>query len=78
MAEAILDDAIDRSSILKGKVKVDSAGTFAPEGLSAAKEAAEVMEEMGLSIDRHRSKQFNEELAEWGGCHPDDGAQSYR
>lgn len=65
MAEALLEDAVDRSDILKGKVKVDSAGTFAPEGLEAAEEAVEVMEEMGLNIDRHKSKQFDEELADW-------------
>ena len=44
---------------------MDSAGAFAPEGVEATEEAIEVMEEMGLDISRHKSKQFDQELAEW-------------
>jgi len=65
MAEALFDDAVDRSSRLRGKVKSQSAGTFAAVGDEATEEAIEVMEEMGLDIHRHRSQQFNGELAEW-------------
>lgn len=64
MAEAILDDALDRSR-LDGKVKTDSAGTFAPEGITPPEEAVEVMDEMGLDIEKNKSRQLDEELAEW-------------
>ena len=64
MAQELLDDAVDRSSNLDGKVKCASAGTFACEGAEATREAIEVMEEMGLSLDKHRAQQFTEELAE--------------
>jgi protein-tyrosine-phosphatase len=63
MAEELAEDAADRSSH-KG-FSFDSAGTFACEGERATPEAAEVMEEIGLSIDRHRAQQFSKELAEW-------------
>jgi len=61
------------TEILKGmdddvplsKLKVDSCGTFAPEDIPATQEAIDVMDDMGLDIRRHRSKQFNIELAEW-------------
>lgn len=65
MAEAILDDIIDRSSDLRGNVKVESCGTFACEGLKAAEFAEEAMEEMGLSLKKHEAKQFDLEKAEW-------------
>ena len=64
MAQELLDDAVDRSSNLDGKVKCASADTFACEGAEATREAIEVMEEMGLSLDKHRAQQFTEELAE--------------
>ena len=64
MAQELLDDAVDRSSDLNGKVKCSSAGTFACEGAEATREAIEVMEEIGLSLDKHRAQQFTEELAE--------------
>lgn len=64
MAQELLDDAIDRSSILRGKVKCKSAGTFACEDAEPTLEATEVMEEMGLSLEKHRAVQFTEELAE--------------
>jgi len=61
MAEEIADDVGDRSSDLKFK----SAGTFAVEGNPASPEAVEVMEEIGLDIDKHKSMQFDKELAQW-------------
>jgi protein-tyrosine-phosphatase len=65
MAEALFDDAVDRSSRLRGEARSQSAGTFAAEGAEATEEAVEVMNEMELDIHRHRSQQFNSDLAEW-------------
>lgn len=65
MAETLLDDAVDRSSILHGQVKIQSAGTFAAEGAEATPEAVRVMDEMGLSLEKHISQQFTDELAKW-------------
>jgi protein-tyrosine phosphatase len=65
MAEALFDDAVDRSSRLKGEVRSQSAGTFAAIGAEATEEAVDAMEEMELDIRRHRSQQFNTELADW-------------
>lgn len=64
MAEAMMDEAIDRSSILHGEVKVESAGTFACEGAQATPEAQRTMDELGLSLKRHEARQFSNELAE--------------
>jgi len=65
MAEAIFDDEIGRSSVLRGEIRVDSAGTFACEGAEPTPNAVEVMEEMDLSLGRHRAKQIDRELVEW-------------
>lgn len=65
MAEALLDCAIEASDHLYGKYRVDSAGTFAVKGSPAAPNAIEAMREMGLNIEKHRTKQVDEELAEW-------------
>ncbi len=65
MAEALFDDAVDRSSCIKGEAKSQSAGTFAAVGAEATQEAIDVMDEMALDIHRHRSQQFNAELADW-------------
>ncbi|MDL2236453.1 low molecular weight protein arginine phosphatase [Christensenellaceae bacterium OttesenSCG-928-K19] len=65
MAETLMDDAIDRSSDLRGDVKVGSAGTFACEDADATAEAMQAMEEMGLSLKKHNAEQFTKELAEW-------------
>ncbi len=64
MAEAILDDAVDRSSSA-GNVKSQSAGTFACEDAEATAEAILAMEELNLSLDKHEAQQFTKELAEW-------------
>lgn len=48
-----------------GSIKVKSAGTFAPENMPATPEATEVMEKRGMDIKRHRSQQFDADLAEW-------------
>ena len=64
MAEELLDDAIGRSTMLAGKVKCKSAGTFACEGAEATDEAKQVMEEYGLNLEKHRATQFDLEMAE--------------
>ena len=60
-----MDDVVDRSSSLRGEVKVKSAGTFACEGASATPEAVRVMDEMGYSLKRHEAEQFSAEGAKW-------------
>lgn len=60
-----MDDLVDRSSSLRGNVKVKSAGTFACEGAEATPEAMRVMEEMGHSLKRHEAEQFDPEKAKW-------------
>lgn len=65
MAEAIMDDAVDRSSTLRGEIKLQSSGTFAAEGADATPEARRVMEENGLDISKHSSQPFTAELARW-------------
>ena len=57
MAEALLDDEIGRSSRLEEKIKTDSAGTFACVDAEATPNAIAVMEEMGLSVEKHKAKQ---------------------
>ncbi|MGI5849400.1 MAG: low molecular weight protein arginine phosphatase [Christensenellales bacterium] len=64
MAEELADDAVDRSTHLKDIV-FGSAGTFACESAPASQEAIEVMQEVGLDIEKHKSCQFNKELALW-------------
>jgi len=64
MAEELMDDAVGRSTSLAGKVKSRSAGTFACEGAEATDEAKQVMEEYGLNLDKHRARQFSNEIAE--------------
>jgi len=64
MAEEVADDAVGRSNNFKD-ISFDSAGTFACEGEPAAQEAIEVMQEMGLDIEKHKAQQFTKELAEW-------------
>ena len=65
MAEAMLDGAVDESDILDGTIKTDSAGTFAFDGSEPAAHAKTVMKELGFNIDRHRSKQVDQELVDW-------------
>jgi protein-tyrosine-phosphatase len=62
MAEEIAEDIGDQSST---DFKFKSAGTFACEGDPATREANEAMEEIGLDIEKHKSSQFDKELAEW-------------
>lgn len=64
IAEEVADDAVDRSTHYKD-MSFDSAGTFACEGEPASEEAIEVMQEIGLDIEKHRAQQFTKELADW-------------
>jgi protein-tyrosine-phosphatase len=48
-----------------GSIKVKSAGTFAAEDMPATPEAAQVMEKRGMDLKRHRSQQFDADLANW-------------
>ena len=65
MAEAMLDNAVENSDVLDGEIKTDSAGTFAFEGGEPANYAKLAMNEIDLSIDKHKSKQIDRDLAEW-------------
>ena len=42
--------------------RVDSAGTWATEGIGATDLAIEVMQEQGLSLDEHRSQKVTQEM----------------
>ena len=64
-AEAIFDDEVGRSSVLHGFIEVYSAGTFACEDAEPTPNAVEAVEEMGLSIEKHKAKQIDKELADW-------------
>ena len=64
MAEEIADDAAGRSSGLKDS-KFKSAGTFTCEDAPASREAIEVMGEIDLDIEKHKSQQFTLKLADW-------------
>ncbi len=64
MAEEFADDAADRSSSLKN-LTFKSAGTFACEDAPASDNAIEVMDEVGLDLEKHKSQQFTKELASW-------------
>ena len=61
----MLDNAVENNEILDGEIKTDSAGTFAFEGGEPANYAKLAMNEIDLSIDRHRSKQIDRDLVEW-------------
>ena len=64
MAEEVADDAADRSTHLKD-FTFESAGTFACEDEPASEEAIAVMDEIGLDIEKHKSRQFTKDIAEW-------------
>lgn len=65
MAEEMLDDAVDRSTKLAGEIRAESAGTFAAEGSTVTQNTVQVMEEIGLSVRRHKAEQMDKEMAEW-------------
>ena len=65
MAEELMDDAVGRSSVLKGMIEVDSAGTFACEGQAPTDKAEMALERLGIEMGRHKAKQVSEELVEW-------------
>lgn len=65
MAEELMDDAIGRSSALRGRINVDSAGTFACEGQEPTEKAEIALEQMGIEMGKHKAKQVSEELVDW-------------
>jgi len=62
MAEEMAEDIGDASTM---SFKFKSAGTFACAGDPATDEAIEVMDEIELDIEKHKSTQFDKELAQW-------------
>ncbi len=64
MAEAMMDEMVDDHPRLRGEVKVSSAGTFALDGSSSNENSQRVMEEKGIDIHKHKSRQLTREMAE--------------
>ena len=63
MAAALFLRQLDRRNLtLQTDWRVSSAGSWAKEGLPAIPNAVRVMREMGLHIERHRSRQVSAEL----------------
>lgn len=60
MAEGIFKTLVDRKYC-----EVQSAGTIAMGGLTAAQHAKQVVREYGGSIDRHQTRSLNRELVDW-------------
>ena len=60
MAEGIFKTLVGRKNC-----EVQSAGTIAMGGLTAAGYAQQVVKEYGGSIDRHQTKSLNRELVDW-------------
>ena len=60
MAEGIFKTLIDQKYC-----EVQSAGTIAMGGLTAASYAKHVVKEYGVSIDNHQTKSLNRELVDW-------------
>lgn len=61
MAAALFKDLLGRSS-LPDRTRVESAGTWAEEGLPAASMACQVMAERGLDLSHHRSRRLSGEM----------------
>lgn len=61
MAEWMLREKLKEEG-LEGKVEVDSAGTMSMFGNEPSKNARKVMEEIGIDISSHRSKQISRSL----------------
>lgn len=61
MAEALLDTLWQEQDSNK-KIKVLSAGVFTFDGMPASDEAIQVMQEYGIDISNHKSKQLNEDI----------------
>jgi protein arginine phosphatase len=62
MAEAIFKSMVKDRAL---DIEVKSCGTRALLGMSATKEAIEVLKREGINILDHRSKQLSQELIEW-------------
>lgn len=61
MAEALFKDLLSRGGESKDW-RVESAGVWAFEGVSATQMAREVMRERGLNIEGHRSRPVDKEM----------------
>jgi protein-tyrosine phosphatase len=61
MAAALFKDLLGRSDLLH-QYRVETAGTWAEEGLPATSLARQVMAERGLDLSDHRSRRLNGEL----------------
>ncbi len=64
MAEAIMDDLIDDHPRLRGKLRVESAGTFAGEDAEMSDKAERALYELNVPHKRHRSRQFTPKIAQ--------------
>jgi protein-tyrosine-phosphatase len=60
MAEALFKDLLEKNQV-EG-MKADSAGIAASSGQRASRQAERVMEEMGISLEGHRSRPIDEKL----------------
>ena len=65
IASEMLKEMADEVPLLKNNVKVKSAGTFAAIDIPATDEAINVMRSYGYDIRRHKSAQFDVQLAQW-------------
>lgn len=61
MAKAILSKKLTEHE-LNTKIKVDSAGLYAVDGMSAAREAVETVSDYGGDLSDHHAKMFNEAM----------------
>ena len=61
MAAALFKEPLGRSGMLE-RIQVESAGTWAEEGLPATSLARQVMAERGLDLSDHRSRRLSGDL----------------
>ena len=62
MAEVLFKDLLQKSGAKLGNIKVMSAGIYANPRDTAADQAIEVVEELGLSLREHRAKILTKDL----------------
>lgn len=64
MAQAIAESLVQRLGLTDHSVVVDSAGVSAGEGYSASREAVLAMNNRGINLSDHQSKQLTTELVD--------------
>jgi protein-tyrosine-phosphatase len=64
MAEALFIDHLRQNQIDPTSWKVESAGTWAAEGMPAARNSCTVMAERGLDISKHLSREVTKNMLE--------------